>query len=218
MMKRERRFLSLFIPIALLLTASPVDGQAIENRFQTRSSLEFSKEIFRNLGFELTPELRWDEGFKIDRFLLNSELQYKIFDFWSVSAGYRFIGNSNAENRTEFLHRYQFKMVFKTDIKRWEPGFGLYYTNFSDDNDGSAFLRYKSFLSRDIRKCKFTPKAGFEIFHQLDARSIYKLRYSVDLEYRLTKTVDLGAGYKLDYYMTRYQNRHIFDLGLKVKF
>lgn len=215
----RKKLTDIFLLLCILLCIrSLVYGQEIENRFQARTSISFSKKITKTIKFELAPELRWIEDLELDRYQLNSKIVFKPLDFLSLAACYRFIGNKRPEQETEYLNRYQFSAIFKTKIERWEPGLRISYTNYTDDSEGKEFLRYKTLLSYDIKKCKITPETGFEVFHQLDLNNIYKCRFKLGVDYKLSKKLTLGACYKLDYYMTKYKNRHIVDLDLKVTF
>lgn len=200
------------------LSLRSVNAQEIENTFQARTSIDLSKKITKNLKITLTPELRWKDKFELDRYQLTTEVEYQPINFLSLSAGYRLIGNKRKEDNTEFLNRYQFSANFETRIKRWEPGFRLRFTNYTDDSEGEMFLRYKTFLSYDIPKCKLTPEAAFEIYHQPDLHSIYKYRCSLGANYKMSKRITVGLDYKLDLYMTAWKNRHLLDMGLKIKF
>jgi len=218
-LKTGNRFFAgvLFLGI-LELTIRTVNGQDVENIFQTRASVDLSKKINKSFKLTLTPELRWKDNFELDKFQLTSKVEYKPLEFLSLSAGYRLIGDTRKEDDTQFLNRYQFAAKYETRIKRWQPGFRLSVTNYTDDNDGEMFLRYKAFLSYDIPKCKLTPEAAFEMYHQPDLQSIYKFRYTLGADYKMSKRVTIGLNYRLDYYINAYKNRHILDMGLKIKF
>jgi len=83
-----------------------------------------------------------------------------------------------------------------------------------DDN----FLRYKAALGYDIKSCKLTPTISAELFHQLADNEMYKVRYKLAVDYKIFKNNYVGASYRLDYYLKKYENNHIFSIGYKLKF
>lgn len=206
-----------FIILSLFTTLFIANGQDVENEFQTRTSIGLSKEIIDDLTFEFSPELRWTDGISLDRYQLNAELEYKPIKHFYLSACYRFVAKDLKEDK-EYLHRYQFNAIYKQKFKRWKPGIKVSYCNYTEDNDNGAFLRYKAFVSYNIKKCKFSPEAAYEIIHQLDGNCIYKYRYKLGTDYKINKKISLSAAYKFDFYMLEYKNRHIIDLGMKYKF
>ena len=102
-------------------------------------------------------------------------------------------------------------------IQRWEPGFRLAYTNYTDDNEDGKYLRYRASLAYDIAHCRLTPEAGFEVYHDLDQSNIYKYRTKMGFDYKLSRKLALTAAYKFDFYKTKEKNRHILDVGIKIK-
>jgi hypothetical protein len=121
------------------------------------------------------------------------------------------------EKETEFLMRYRFDVRLAHKIERLEPRFRLAYTNYTDDNEDGKYLRYKASLEYDIVNSRLIPEAGFEVYHDLDQRNIYKYRSKIGFDYRLSRKLAATVSYKLDFYKTRAKNRHILDAGLKVK-
>lgn len=206
--------------ISAVLFSGNILAQEVENQLQFRSSAAFSKEIVPDLKIEVEPELRWryTEGF--DRFQFNSQLEYEPIKYAEVFAGYRLIGDKNKDDETEYYHRYQFGAKGKIKLSDFKPSLRLMYTDYADDeesDDGDKFLRYKISLEYNIPKCKLTPEIAFEGFYQLADNAIYKYRYKVGFDYKLSKKLKLSTSYKFDYFMTDYKNRHIIDIGLKVK-
>lgn len=208
----------MIILTLLIIISGRAYGQRIENEFQLRTSVDFSKKITKGLWFELTPELRWGSGEVLDKYLLTGGLRYKPLKLLSLSAQYRVIGNMRVEKSTEYLGRYLFKAKLSDKIHRWEPGFRLAYTNYTDENEDGKYLRYRVSLGYDITKCKLTPETGFEVYQDLNQHNIYKYRSKIGLDYKISGRLSFSASYKFDYYMTRGKNRHIINTGLKVKF
>lgn len=76
----------------------------------------------------------------------------------------------------------------------------------------------KASLAYNIKKSKFTPFAGAEIFHEINENHLYKVRYSLGSEYKINKKNAISIAYKLDYYQQKFENKHIMYVGYKLKF
>ena len=204
--------------ILLLVTSTVLKAQDVENDFQTRTSATFSYKPVKNIKLYLTPELRFDNNFSLDEYLIESEVAYKPINFLSLGASYRFIGNTRESKDTEYLHRYALSATLEKEFNRFEPAFRICYSNYADDESDSEFMRYKASVKYDIPKSKITPFVGAEAFQQLTDSELYKMRYTVGMNYKLFKKNYLGLSYKLDYYLNEYKNRHILSVGYKIKF
>ena len=192
-------------------------GQVTQNDFQVRNSFEASIKLVKKLRLNLTPELRIDETFSIDRFLMACELAYKPWKFLEIGGSYQFIVNPRVGKTTEFLNRYAFFVTFSKKIKRFDPAFRLKYTNYAEDEPNSQFLKYKASVQYDIPKCKLTPSVGVEAYHQLNDNYLYKIRYMAGARYTIFKNNSIGLEYKFDYYLKEYRNKHIISISYKIK-
>ncbi len=196
-----------------------LNAQTVEKEWQTRLAAKASFDIIDNLSFEISPELRFDNEFKLDKYLLEGELEYEILKNISAGAGYRFLANKKNSGDTEYLHRYKFYAGYKTKIERWKPGFKLTYADYSDDEEeDSEFLRPKISLEYNIAKSKITPEVEIEYFYQIPTSDWYKVRYGINLDYKINKKNYINLGYKLDYYLNEYFNRNIIEVCYKLKF
>ncbi len=219
MSMKNVKVLGIIVCLSAVLFSGNVLAQEIENQVQFRSSAAFSKKITPKLNIKLEPELRWrySEGF--DRFLINSQVEYELIKYVEVFAGYRLVGDKDDEG-IAYSQRYQFGAAGKIKLSDFKPSLRLMYTNYADDtetDDENEFLRYKLSLEYNIQNCKLTPEIAFEGFYNLDESNIYKYRYKIGFDYKFSKKLTLTSGYRLDYFKTDYKNRHIIDLGLKVK-
>ncbi|MCU4173748.1 DUF2490 domain-containing protein [Carboxylicivirga sp. N1Y90] len=206
--------------LGLIFLSGGLRAQSVENDLETRTSVQANIKLVKNLKLKVSPEIRFDENFSIKKYNIESELVYKPYKFLLLGATYRFIGDPKDNKPTEYLHRYALTAKLKKDFGRFETAFRLRYTDFADDDyeDGSEMMRYKASVDYDIAKCKLTPYVGIEAFQQLDGGDLYKMRYSLGMDYKLFKKNYLGVSYKLDYYMESLRNKHIVSLGYKIKF
>ncbi len=211
--------ISCLVLLLFLLNTLNIKAQEVENSSQTRTALTFSLKPIKNLKLDFTPEVRFDEGFSVGKYLIESEVSYKFFKFLSLGTSYRFVSNPRETKGTEYLHRFALSSTFKKKFNRFEPAFRLRYTNYADDESDKEFLRYKVSVKYNIAKSKITPFVGTEAFQQISGSSeLYKMRYIIGMDYKLFKKNYIGVGYKLDYYMNKYENKHILSIGYKIKF
>ncbi len=209
----------IIIGIVFLFPVAKTIAQDVENLYQTRTSFSMAYKPLKKLSLILTPEFRLDEQFSLDKYLIETEAEYKPIKLISLSAAYRFIGNPRDNKDTEYFHRYDLSVKAKKQFGRFEPELRIRYSNYADDDaTNEDYLRYKASLEYDIPNFKINPYIGAEAFQQLSDGDLYKMRYSAGFDYKLFKKNYLGLSYKLDLYLKEYKNRHIFCVGYKIKF
>jgi len=195
-------------------------AQNVDNELQYRSNLDLSYKVNKYFKVYFTPEIRFDETFKADKYLLDAGLSYKAFKFLKFKGNYRYAINPRNNKATEYVNYYALSVKATKKMKDFDLGLRVKYTNDADDETiKEQFLRYKFSTAYDIPKCKFTPELGLEAFQQLGQNSsLYKMRYFAGFDYKLFKNNYIGAKYKFDYYNTQYLNKHIISLAYKIKF
>ncbi len=218
-MKNIRLLILLSVILVAVGMGNLINAQTVEKEWQTRMAFKTSVELMDDLTLGISPELRFDNDSKLDKYLLEGELEYELLKRFSAGVGYRFLANKKNSGDTDYLHRYKFFASYEAKIKRWKPGFKLSYADYSDDEEeDSEYLRPKFSLAYNIRKSKITPKVGVEYFYQIPASQWYKVRYGVSLNYKLMKKNYINLGYKFDYYLNDYLNRNIIEISYKLKF
>ena len=215
-----RNFKKIYVlALGLLFLMPVVNAQEIDNDFQMRTELEVAFKPLKKVKLNFIPQLRFDDNFSLDKYLIETEVEYNAFKFLEFGATYRFVVNPRNTKSTEYNHRFAINATAKKDFKRFESKFRLRYSNYADDEiSDKEFFRYKASLKYDIKKCKITPYAAVEAFQQLNDGKLHKMRYTLGADYKLFKKNFLGLSYKLDYYKNEYKNRHIISLGYKIKF
>ncbi|PLW96943.1 MAG: hypothetical protein C0593_09880 [Marinilabiliales bacterium] len=219
----KKNILKILFPVMAILTISggalAQDEVVVNNEMQQRIEFKASFKPIKNLKLSLNPELRFDESFSLDKYHIEGMAEYKVLDFMSVSAAYRFIVNPRDGKTTEYFNRYALGLEFQHKIERFKPNLLIRYTNYADDEiSDKQFIRYKASVDYNIRKCKITPFAEAEAFQDLTTNSLYKMRYALGADYKIMKNNYVGVAYKLDYYLQEYTNKHIFNVSYKIKF
>ena len=207
----------LLVGILFFVGYHPLSAQEVDNTYQSRIEFKSSLKLADKWKLYFIPEFRLDESFSVDKYLLELRGVYKPAKILSLGASYRFVGNPRETKATEYLHRYALDATFEKKFKRFEPSFRLKYTNYSEDKSDSEFLRYRAELNYDIKGSKLTPLISAEAFQELNDNDLYKMRYTLGVKYKLNKKNSINFGYKLDYYLNEYQNKHILYLGYRIK-
>jgi len=214
------RFKCAFLSIIFLTISGSILGQDVNNIIQYRAFGEVKYKVVKHLNIYISPEFRFDESFSLDKYHIEVGASYKISKIFSLGANYRLIVNPREIKETEHYSRFNVYAKLKQKWSDFTPSIRLSYANFADDdtdNDLQNYLRYKADLEYDIPKCKVNPKIGVEAFHNLSNKEISKIRYMIGADYKLFKKNYLSFKYKMDYFRTEYTNKHIFELGYKIK-
>jgi len=219
-MKITEKIIRVSFYLAIILFSTIMaKGQEIENEFQTRTSVELGFSPLKKIKVNLTPELRFDENFSLDNYLVEGEIVYKPNKLVSFDATYRFIANPKESETTEYNNRYTLGATLKKEIYRFQPSLKIAYSNYADDEiDDKKYMRYKASVKYDIQNCKFTPFISAELFQQTIENNLHKTRHTAGFSYKLMKNNSINLCYKFDYYNNEYKNKHIFSVGYKLKF
>lgn len=176
--------------ILIILFASPVIAQ---NKPSTWFELGFSKEIIKNLKIEFNPELRLQDafkmdsttGFKMDSYILEGGLSYKLTKYLSFAGYYRFEEEYKAnykrkvDENGEKIKPKQYEYIYSNnsanriafdiksgfDLNRMGFQFRLRYTNGLYNNNDESEFRYRVKVDYDIKGSKLVPFASIEAFH-----------------------------------------------------
>lgn len=186
---------------------------------------EFSKKIVKNLKAEFNPELRLTDGFKMDSYILEGGLSYKVHRLLTVAGYYRFENEYNYREKRKIYEwepsnrlAFDAKTGFKLD--RFDVQFRLRYTNGAESDQGAeraSYFRYKAKVDYNIKGNKLLPYASVETFHDLIAKEIEKTRYTGGVAYPINKKNEVGMFYRLQDYNDTKESIHIIGLGYSLK-
>jgi len=218
MRKYKIHRLSFTVLVGCLLVSFQSKAQEVENDFQYRTNLKISYKPIKDVKINFTPEIRFGDQFQFDQYLVEWEVVYSPLKRFNLGASYQFKGNKTGSGDFENRNKYALFIEANKKLKRFTPSLKMSYTNSADDDLKSHFLRYKASIDYNIRKSKLTPEISLEAFHDLGVNDFYKMRYTAGINYKIFKNNSIGIGYKLDYYLQEYHNKHIFSIGYKFKF
>lgn len=207
-----------------------------QNKPSTWFELEFSKEIVKNLKLEFNPELRYFGGFKMDSYILESGLSYKLDKYLSFSGYYRYEDSYDYKKKTGAYKGQQSSNRLAFDVKpgfrinRFDFLFRIRYTKGLDLNNNASELRYRAKIDYDIKGRKFVPFASVELFHdnsllQTDRdyisgglKPIDKIRYTGGLSYNINKNNELDLFYRLQNNRIKDETVNILGIGFSKDF
>ena len=215
------KFIHFLIVLNFLLILSlkgKAQSEEVENKFNSWISADIKYNISKKLQLTVTPELRLSSNFELNKTLLEGGLKYEALKYLDISGGYRFTIDNSNEN--DYWQRFFVELGTSKKLKRFKTKLQVKYTNETKFNSEKQenYLRYKGGIEYNIPDNKLTPFISLEAFNSMDDQIIEKFRYYIGAEYKINKHNRIEAGYKLDYYMTKYQNTHILKLGYIYKF
>jgi len=220
--KMRNRLLLLFTAILISFAGYAESGPSMW------TELEFSKKIVKNLKIEFNPELRLLNDFKMDSYILEGGLSYKVHKYLTFAAYYRYEKEWDYKKSTGAykgqieLNRLAFDAKTGFSLNRINFAFRLRYTNkiFNDTSDEEKkFFRYRAKVDYDIKNAKFVPYLSVEAFHDLEQKEITKYRYTAGLSYNLNNKNEIGLFYRIqDYTEAGKSSLNIIGIGYSLKF
>ena len=191
--------------------------------------LELSKKITKNLKVELNPELRLLSGFKMDAYILEGGLSYKLHKYLTVAGYYRYEDQYDYKKKTGAykgqlrLNRLAFDAKTGFETGRFDWQFRIRYTNAADfdpsTDERASYFRYRAKIDYDLKGSKLIPYVSMEVFHDLILKDVDKIRYTGGLSYPINKTNEASLFYRLqDYKEAGKASVNILGIGYSLKF
>jgi len=205
------------LPVVLLLV-SRLDAQDIAQAYEYRvdAELRLSPAKFPKALFYLEESSRFDEQFRAHKCLIGLKYKQQVAPFLSLSARYRL---SLGIQKQETAHLLALSSVIKKDLGPWETRWRIRYANHADEwnSKETSYIRFRALGAYDVPFSRFKPSLSVEMFQALGVSSIHKYRSAITLEYQLNKQQSIALFYKLDYYLDKFENKHIFGLNYSYK-
>jgi hypothetical protein len=188
-------------------------------RFGTWIELEFRKDFLERFSFSLSPEIRLQDQFKPDEFLLQGKLSYEPISLIKFAAAYR-VNTERKKRGNVTFYRYAFDAHIKKDIGRFEAALRGRYTNFSETYEVTSekFIRPRAKLEYDIKGNKIRPFISCELFRNTTKKETHKIRYEVGFTRKLKGPHRIGLYFRLHDYFTDKASIHILGIKYRMKF
>lgn len=224
---RKNTLLIVLLSVLLSTAAKAQSGP------RTWTELEFSKKIVKDLKVEFNPELRFYNDFRIDTYILEGGLSYKLHKYLTVAGYYRYENtNDYKPNREVYVwepsNRLALDAKTDMDVARFNLSFRLRYTSgakvdqAADEQD--SYFRYRVKADYDIKGSKIIPYVSYEAFHDLKQNYFNKMRYTGGLAYPINKNNELSLFYRLQDYLElnsledKKESMNIIGIGYSLKF
>jgi hypothetical protein len=177
--------------------------------------LGFSKNIVKNLKVELNPELRMYGGFKMDAYIFEGGLSYKLHKYLTLASYYRYEDEYQYKKKSgeykgqESSQRIAIDAKSGFELNRFDFQFRVRYTNGLFINNTESEFRYRAKINYDIKNSKLVPFASAEFFHDqtvLDIerdliagsfKTFDKARYTAGIAYNISKNDEICLFYRL---------------------
>lgn len=191
--------------------------------------LGLSKEIVKDLKLEFNPELRLLDDFKMDSYILEGGLSYKLHKYLAVAGYYRFekewdYKKSGAYKGKNSYNRLAFDIKSGYEFYRFSLQGRIRYTKGLDSTANASEMRYRAKLDYNIKGIKLLPFVSIELFNNKSVteaektlisggfKDINKIRYTGGLSYELNKNNEVSLFYRLQ--DNRVKNEWANVLGL----
>ncbi len=220
----------LFIVSVFLFCLFPFHSQAQENDHGTWLSVDISKEITKKLDLEFEEEVRIFKDFsEINRFGTSLGGSYSVNKQLKGGVGYTWLYRHDInDNFWENRHRYYAYATGKAELGRFtfalrEKFQSTYYDTSLKGNDYSPvnYLRSRLEVDWDVRGFKPEPYASAEMHYQLnnpDGNEIDDWRYTLGINFPLSKKMDLDAYLRLDQEVNVKKPVNLYLIGINLKF
>ncbi|HKJ78176.1 MAG TPA: DUF2490 domain-containing protein [Prolixibacteraceae bacterium] len=207
---------ALFFVLVGLCSTMYLDAKSKD--FGTWIELEFTKEFLKDFEFSLIPEIRFEDNFKLDEYMIEGELGYEPFKFLDFSVAYR-LGTNVKNGEDEREQRFALDVGLENDFDRLEVSLRNRFTKSmeSDDEDPGFYYRPRVKLEYNIKGNKITPFASYELFRNLDHNEFDKQRFDVGATREIAKIHRVGIYYRLQDYIYDRSSIHIVGIEYRLK-
>lgn len=205
--------LLLFAAVFLVFSA-----HAKTEKFGTWIELEFRKDFLKRFAFSITPELRLQDQFNPDEYLVQAKLTADPFSFLSLAGAYR-VGTEIKNKGNEKYHRYAFDATFSQKFGRFEGSLRGRVTNYTDssEDDPGTFIRSRTKLEYDLKGKKIKPFVSYELFHNATKNELHKGRFDFGFSRNLKGPHRIGLYYRLQNYFKGKPSIHILGMEYRLK-
>jgi hypothetical protein len=193
--------------------------QAKTDKFGTWIELEFRKDFLKQFSFSISPELRFQDQFNLDEYMIQGKLEYEPFRFLSVAGSYR-LGKEIKKKDNLNYNRFALDVQADHDIERFNASLRTRFTNSSDSeqDEPGRYFRPRVKLDYNIKGNKITPFVSYELFHNLSEKELSKARFDIGFTRNINKLHRIGLYYRLQDYFSDKGSVHIAGLEYRLRF
>ena len=192
------------------------------------TSIGLSKKINKHWKISLDQEFRFIKDVsQFDIYFADLELDYKFNKHLTVGANYRFYQNKNTNGVFQTEHRWSTDFQYKHKISRFKVAYRLRFQNkdedfFTNESGNNLYnLRNKLSVDYNIKSFKLDPYFDMELFRRFEnGEDSYfnKIRWTLGIEYSITKKSDIELFYRTDNELNQDYAKDTYIIGLAYKF
>jgi hypothetical protein len=209
----------LQIIFIFILLINSFHSVAKTERFGTWLEFEIRKDFLKNFAFSITPELRFQDQFNLDEYMVQGKLSYQPLQFLSLAGSYR-LGTEIKSKGNVNYSRIALDAQASQKFDRFEAALRTRYTNSSDSQEDEAgkYFRPRISLDYNIKGHKIAPFVSYELFHNLNTKEAQKSRMDIGFSRSIGKLHRIELYYRLNDYFTDKQSIHILGFGYRLRF
>jgi hypothetical protein len=202
--------------LLVLLLLISISGFSKTKKFGTWMEFEFNKKIIKHLDFSFIPEVRFNDNFAFDEYILEGKLNYELFKYLEFAGSYRY--NSEIKDKgNKISHSAVLDITGKTGFDRFDASIRTRFTNdASGDELRTFYFRPRAKLSYNIKGSKLEPYTSYELFMNLKQSDFYKQRFDFGVQRKIGEYHRVGVYYRLQDYF--YDKSSISILGIDYRF
>ncbi len=218
--------------VIILITCLTIKINAQETKItqdlEQWTSIGLSKKINKHWKITLEEEFRFTEDIsKLDVFFIGLGLDYKFNKHFTVGANYRFYQNKNSDGILQNQHRLSADFQYKYKISRFKVAYRLRFQNkdedfFTNESGNNLYnLRNRFSVDYNINNFKLDPYFDIELFRRFEnGEDSYfnKIRWTLGIEYSITKKSDIELFYRIDNELNQDYAKDTYIIGLGYKF
>ena len=189
-----------------------------QSNFGTWVEIEISKKIVKDVDFSFIPEVRFNNDFSVDEYILEGKVNYEPFKFFEIGGAYRY--NTEIKNKgNEVSHSAVLDLTGKTGFERFDASLRARFTNDADGDELRTFyFRPRAKISYNIKGSKLEPYVNYELFINLRENDLYKQRFDIGVQRKLGNFHRIGFYYRLQDYLNDKTSLNILGIDYRFKF
>ncbi len=210
--------LKILLVFCLFLLFSSVFAKT--EKFGTWIEFEISKEFFKKWEVSFIPEVRFEDNFSVDEYILEGKLSYEPYKFLGFAGAYRYSTNIKKSGNVG-LSSAVFDVTGSTEFDRFNGSLRARITNDPDEGDipwETFYLRPRAKLEYNIKGNKIEPYTSYELFLNLKKSEVYKQRFDIGFTRKIAKHHRIGLYYRLQDYFTDKNSINILGIDYRFRF
>ena len=225
-----RKIILVLLVIICITIKTDAQETKVTRDLEQWTSIGLSKKINKHWKISLDQEFRFTkDASQFDIYFADLGLDYKFNKHFSLGANYRFYQNKNTNGVFQTEHRWSTDFQYKHKISRFAIAYRLRFQNkdedlFTNESGNNLYnLRNKLSVDYNIKNFKLDPYFNMELFRRFEnGEDSYfnKIRWTLGIEYPITKKSDIELFYRIDNELNQdyAKDTYIIGLGYKISF